>query len=354
MTEREIFILTVNHEKHDKFLFYANFTPDLKRRICERFKISENENEIREFFGMYNPVAVSPVEKNKQEKDFSKYFKDIEIPEGAFINWLGVLEIPAKYYHFTGYISPLRNARSLKEIEEFPFPETENFDSTGMKEKVELAHKQGKVALTGVGHIYENAWQVRGYEEFLMDMIENPSFCEYILDKFMERNIKIATLAAEAGVDVIITGDDVANQKSLMFSKQMWRKFIKSRWGKVYEKAKSIKPDIQIWYHSDGNIEEIIGELIDIGVTILNPLQPECMDIYKVKKEYGKYLVFDGTIGTQSTMPFGTVEEVKKVVRERKEKLGYDGALILSPTHILEPEVPIENIIAFFEACKEG
>ncbi|MGC8976651.1 MAG: uroporphyrinogen decarboxylase family protein [Candidatus Ratteibacteria bacterium] len=350
MKQIEIFEKTTKHIPHTKFLYYASFTPDLKKRVCEKFGIKE-EN-INEFFGFFDRVSVQP-EEEKIEVDFSKYYKDINIPEGAFINNLGVLEIPAKYYHFTGYISPLRNVKSLKEIEEFPFPESERFNSCGMKEKVENAHKEGKVAVSWIGHMYENSWQIRGYEEFLMDMVENPSWCEYILDRFTERNIKIAELAAKAGVDMIITGDDVANQKSLMFSLNMWRKFIKSRWKKVYEKAKSIKQDIQIWYHSDGNIEDIIGELIDIGVTILNPVQPECMDIYKLKREYGKYLVFDGTIGTQSTMPFGTPDEVKRVVKERKEKIGYDGALILSPTHILEPEVPIENIIAFVDACKE-
>jgi uroporphyrinogen decarboxylase len=117
--------------------------------------------------------------------------------------------------------------------------------------------------------------------------------------------------------------------------------------------VRSINPDIQIWYHSDGNITDIIPELIDIGVTILNPLQPECLDIHKLKQEYGKHLVFDGTVGTQTTMPFGTPDEVRRVIRERKEKLGQDGALILSPTHVLEPEVPIENILAFVEACRE-
>ncbi|MCM8804492.1 MAG: hypothetical protein NC833_04505 [Candidatus Omnitrophica bacterium] len=351
MSQIEIFKMTINHQPHNKFLYKASFTPDLQKRICEKFNIKEVN--ISDFFGFFNPVSVQP-EEEKKEIDFSKYYKDIEIPEGSFINWLGVLEIPAKYYHFTGYISPLRNAKSLKDIEEFPFPESENLYPTGMKEKVENAHKEGKVTCCFIGHMYESSWQVRGYQEFLMDMIENPSWCEYILDRFTERNIKIAELAAKAGVDMIITGDDVANQKALMFSLNMWRKFIKSRWKKVYEKAKSIKSDIQIWYHSDGNIEEIIGELIDIGVNILNPVQPECMDIYKIKKEYGKYIVFDGTIGTQRTMPFGTVDEVKRVVKERKERIGYDGALILSPTHILEPEVPIENIVAFVESCKDN
>ncbi|HOV21671.1 MAG TPA: uroporphyrinogen decarboxylase family protein [bacterium] len=349
MNQLEIFQKTINHERHDEFLFYAAFTPYLLEKLCKKYKIEQEE--IIDFFGMFNPVFVQP-EEGRKEIDFSEYYRDVEIPEGSFINSLGVLEVPAGYYHFTGYISPLRNVKSISDIENFPFPQAEKFSPANMKEDVEKAHKEGKVSVCWVGHMYETSWQIRGYQEFLMDMIENPEWCEYILDRITERNIKIAELGARAGVDYIKTGDDVANQKSLMFSKEMWRKFIKSRWKKVYEKARSIKPDIQIWYHSDGNIEEIIPELIDIGVTILNPVQPECLDIYKIKREYGKYIVFDGTIGTQSTMPFGKDEDVKSVVRERKEKLGYDGALIISPTHILEPEVPIENIEAFIEECK--
>ena len=349
MNQLEIFQKTINHERHDEFLFYAAFTPYLLEKLCKKLRVKQEE--IIDFLGMFNPVFVQPEEERK-EIDFSEYYRDVEIPEGSFINSLGVLEVPAGYYHFTGYISPLRNVKSISDIENFPFPQAEKFSPSNMKENVEKAHKEGKVSVCWVGHMYETSWQIRGYQEFLMDMIENPEWCEYILDRITERNIKIAELGARAGVDYIKTGDDVANQKSLMFSKEMWRKFIKSRWEKVYEKARSIKPDIQIWYHSDGNIEEIIPELIDIGVTILNPVQPECLDIYKIKREYGKYIVFDGTIGTQSTMPFGKAEDVKSVVRERKEKLGYDGALIISPTHILEPEVPIENIEAFIEECK--
>ncbi|HOL21628.1 MAG TPA: uroporphyrinogen decarboxylase family protein [bacterium] len=353
MTQLEIFKATVSHQHHSNFLFYASFTPALIEKIKEKYGL-ERDEEIRQFFGMYNPVAVQPLYTgNEQTPDFSRYFTDIEKPEGAFINSLGVLEIPAKFHHFTGYISPLRNAKSFKDIEEFPYPPSEGFEITGMKEMVEKAHKNGRVASTWVGHMYENAWQVRGYEEFLMDMIERPEWCEYILDRFMERNLNITKLAASAGVDVITTGDDVANQNALMFSLPMWRKFMRERWVKVYSVAKAIKPDIQIWYHSDGNINAIIPEMIEIGLTILNPLQPECMDIVKIKKDYGKYLVFDGTIGTQTTMPFGSPEEVKNVVRKRKKELGYDGALILSPTHVLEPEVPLENIEAFISTCKE-
>ena len=136
----------------------------------------------------------------------------------------------------------------------------------------------------------------------------------------------IATAAARAGVDYLTTGDDVANQQAMMFSVPTWRKLIKSRWAAVYAAARAIKPDIQIWYHSDGNIESIVPELIEIGVTILNPVQPECLDLVKLKKLYGRQVVFDGAIGTQTTMPFGTVEDVRRTVREAKKNLGGDGA----------------------------
>jgi len=136
-----------------------------------------------------------------------------------------------------------------------------------------------------------------------------------------------------------------------MFDINMWRRFIKSRWEKVYRAAKSKNPDIKVWYHSDGNIIEIIPELIEIGVDIINPIQPECADPVEIKKLYGDKLVLDGTIGTQTTLPFGTPADVRELIRERKKTLGQDGALIISPTHLVEPEVPIDNVIAFYEEC---
>jgi len=353
MTQLELFKKTTNHEHSGHFLFYAEFIEDLLARY-EKF---ENIN-IEDIFQKYN--AFSPVYIGMQNisipkpEQFSEYFKDFSAPENAFINSLGVMEIPGSKFHFTRYISPLRNIDSLKEIEKIPIISLENAHSDGMKKSAEIAHSQGKVVCSWIGHMYEEAWQVRGYEEFLMDMIAAPENCEYLLDKFTKNNM-IATIAAvENGADIIKTGDDVANQRAMMFNTDLWRKFMKPRWAKVYEKAKSINPDIQIWYHSDGNIWDIIPDLIDIGVTILNPVQPECLDVEKVKKEFGKHLILDGVIGTQTTMPFGNIDEVKNTVRKVKETCGYDGALIISPTHVLEPEVPLENIRAFFEECNKS
>jgi uroporphyrinogen decarboxylase len=348
----DIFRATVAHETHEEFLFYSNFTPDLEKRIRDKFAIDKDTN-LREYFGMYSPVEVNlKAPDNYVKPDFREYFSDISIPNGAFINSLGVLEVPGSMYHFTGYVSPLRNAEDLSEIEKFPFPSLENYTEGHMASQVEAAHKEHKVTCCSLTHMYEDAWQIRGYTQFLMDMVTKPENCQYILDKICERNLKRAEAAVRAGVDVLISGDDVANQRALMFSPKDWRNYMKSRWAKVYEAARRIKPDIQIWYHSDGNIEEIIPELIEIGVTILNPVQPECINPVDIKKRYGKELVLDGAVGTQTLMPFGTPTEIMETIQDYKRSLGYDGAFIISPTHILEPEVSLENVVSFIEACR--
>jgi uroporphyrinogen decarboxylase len=353
ITQLDCFKATVAHHKHEGYLFYAEFTSALRKQLREKFKIAE-EVILQEYFGMFKPQIVVPKPpENYIQPDFSKYYEGIEIPTNAKIDPIGVLHIPGSMYHFTHFISPLRNAATLSDLESFIYPNADGYTEDHMAAEVETAHSQGKAVASWVGHMYEDSWQIRGYEDFLMDMIAQPEWCEYILDRVTERNKQVAIAGAKAGVDFLRTGDDVANQRALMFSIDHWRRFIKPRWAEVYAAAKSIKPDIQIWYHSDGDISSIIPELIEIGVTILNPVQPECLDLNMIKKNYGTKLVFDGSIGTQTTMPFGTPEEVRDVVRERAKTMGYDGALIFSPTHILEPEVPIQNIIAFVESVKE-
>jgi uroporphyrinogen decarboxylase len=322
LTQLERFKATVKHEKHEGVLFYADFTPDLKSRIRKDQGIGD-EVELREHFGMFAPQEVSlKAPPDYSRLNFEQYYKDIDVPQKGDIDSIGVLHIPGSMYHFTRYISPLRNATSFEEIENFPYPDFTSYSDKHMAAETKKAHDDGKVIFGWDANIYEDAWQIRGYEQFLMDMIVQPDWCEFILDKFTERNVIRAEAAARAGADYIITGDDVANQTALMFDIKLWRKFIKSRWAKVYQAAKQIKPDIEIWYHSDGNITDIIPELIEIGVTILNPIQPECLDPRKVKAEYGEKLVLDGSIGTQTTMPFGSAGEVKALVKERISTLG--------------------------------
>jgi uroporphyrinogen decarboxylase len=353
MNQLERYKATVSHKRPDNLLFNFGCTPDLASRLRNHLGLTIDKN-INEHFQMYSGAWAS-MERPKDYPlpDFSRYYKDGERPEGSRIDGNGCLHIPGSMYHFTHLISPLRNALSMADIESYPWPDYSRYTTDHVREIVNKAHAAGQVARVHCTHMYEDAWQVRGYEEFLMDMIAEPDWAHFILDRFMERNKLVAVAAARAGADELVSGDDVANQNSLMFSIEHWREFIKAKWAEVYAAARAIKPDIQIWYHSDGNITEIIPELLEIGVTVFNPLQPECVDVAEIKRKFGDRMVMHGTIGTQTTMPFGTPDDVRACVKQRVETLGSDGALILSPTHTLEPEVPIENILAFVDACKE-
>lgn len=350
-TDLENFLATTSHERPGRILYHASFTEDLRQRV--QAHIGEDKN-IGAHYGLFGPVA-PPIRPpaDTPALDYSKYWEGADLPEGARIGGNGVVSVPSGYYHFTGMISPLRNAASLADIEQYPMHDISGWDFSGMKEAVDNAHAQGRVAGGFIGHMYETAWQIRGYEEFLLDTIERPAWAECLLERLAQQNLIRARAYAKAGVDLIQTGDDVANQKALMFSPDSWRQLIHSRWRKVWQEIKSINPNTRIWYHSDGNVSDIIDDQVEAGLDILNPVQPECLDTDAIRARYGRRLTFDGTIGTQSTMPWGTPADVRARVKEVIEKYGKNGGLIIGPTHVLEPEVPIENIEALVDACRE-
>lgn len=201
--------------------------------------------------------------------------------------------------------------------------------------------------------IFEVAWQIRGLDELLIDFLMREDWAACLLDRITELSIFRAKKFAEAGVDIIHLGDDVGMEDRMIMSPDTWRKWLKPRMAKIIETAREIKPDVIFFYHSDGYIEPIIPDFIEIGINVLNPVQPECMDPAKLKKEYGKKLAFWGTIGIQHTLPFGTPKQVQAEVKERIKTVGKGGGLYLSPTHVIAPEVPYENIFALVDAIKK-
>jgi uroporphyrinogen decarboxylase len=134
---------------------------------------------------------------------------------------------------------------------------------------------------------------------------------------------------------------------------ELYRKWLKPALSRIIKAARAIKPDIIVFYHSCGYIEPFIPDLIEAGIDVLNPVQPECMDFSEIHSKYGDVLSFHGTIGTQTTMPFSTRDEVRETVHKHLRIAGKKGGLFIAPTHLLEPEVPWENILAFADACKD-
>ena len=349
-SRRDDFLATTAHRRPSRVLAYASFTGDLHKRVVEHI----GTKDIAQHYGFDGDAWIGPRRPESLPKlDFRKYWEKEELAPGTTINDMGVAMVPSGFYHFWGYISPLRNATALREIEEFPMDDASQYDYSGMAPAVQKARAAGQTAVGWVGHMYESAWQMRGYEQFLIDMVEQPAWAECMLERIFQGNLIKARAAAQAGVDLLRCGDDVASQKALMFTKKSWQKMMLSRWAKLWAEVKAISPNTRIWYHSDGNITDIVGDLIEAGVDILNPVQPECLDLDALHRRYGKRLTFDGTIGTQSTMPWGKPADVRARVKEVITKYGKHGGLIISPTHVLEPEVPLENIDALFAAVKE-
>ncbi len=350
-TDIEAFRDTVNFRRPKRLLYGFHCTPDLDRRLREHVG---GDGDLRRHYGTFRPYGIAPRRPDDvPEPDFSRYWEGEELPEGTKINANGVACVPSGFYHFTGFISPLRNAASLREIEQYPIPDMTEWDVSHYPAAIAEARAEGRVVTTWAGHMYEIAWQIRGYEQFLMDLVERPSWAECLLERLYRNNRFRAVQAARAGVDAIYCGDDVANQKAMMFSPRMWREFMLFRWARVWSAAKEIHPDVKIHYHSDGNIEAIVPELVAAGLDILNPVQPESLDADAIHARFVGRLAFDGCMGTQTTMPFGTPDEVRARVHDCVARYGRSGGLILNPTHILEPEVPIANIEAYVDACRE-
>ena len=151
------------------------------------------------------------------------------------------------------------------------------------------------------------------------------------------------------GVDMIWIGDDVGTQRGMLISPKVWRRSLKPRMANFIATLKRINPQVKIAYHSDGDIRPIIPDLIEIGLDVLNPIQPACMDPADLKREYGDRLCFWGAIDEQETLPFGTPDDVRREIFARLETVGQDGGLILGPTHHVQLDTPMENFWAMVE-----
>lgn len=196
--------------------------------------------------------------------------------------------------------------------------------------------------------IFDTCWHIRGFENFFMDMVSNTKFLNEMLDKALEFIIGlIETFPPQ--IDGFRFIGDWGKQKGLLMSKKHWDEFLKPRLKKAYEACK--KRNVAIMVHSCGDIVELIPELIDLGVDVLDPIQPEAMDISFLKKEYGKYLTFLGGLGSQSTIPKGTSNDVRKEFEKTLKILGNGDGYIIGPAGALPTDVPVENVVALIEAC---
>jgi uroporphyrinogen decarboxylase len=209
----------------------------------------------------------------------------------------------------------------------------------------QAAAQPDRYLLWGIGFsLYERAWSLRGMETFLLDMIERPAFAHELLDRICEFNVALTERACQHAFDMVRFGDDWGSQRGLIMGPFLWREFIKPRFARMVEAAAAHGRTTLL--HSDGDVSAIIPDLIEVGLTCLNPVQPDVMDIYELKREYGKDLAFHGGVSVQHLLPDETPEGVRAEVRRLLREVGAGGGFIIAPTHSLGRDIPLENLLA--------
>ena len=203
------------------------------------------------------------------------------------------------------------------------------------------------------GELFETAWRLRGFNQFMLDLTLNPELVHTLLDQLTAMTVATALVLTRAGVDILGLDDDLGAPQHMLIGPATWRKFLKPRVETIIRACHAVNPDLKIFYHSDGYIEPVIPELIEIGVNVLHPVQPDVMDPAGLKARYGDRLAFWGTVGTQMTWGHPNAAAIRAEVRERIETVGKGGGLIIGPAYDLEPNIPWENILAFFQAVDE-
>lgn len=211
--------------------------------------------------------------------------------------------------------------------------------------------KEDKFVFPGIGFsMFERLWSLCGMEDALVNMIVEPEFTHGLLDTICEYNLHIIDIANEYPFDGFYFGDDWGQQKGLIMGPANWRKFIKPRMKRMYERAK--KDGKHILQHSCGDISEIFPDLIDIGLNCYQTFQPEIYDIEAVKKEFGNDLSFWGGISTQQLLPYAAPDKIKSEIARIMRIMGRNGGYIAAPTHAVPGDVPPENIIAMLDVFR--
>ncbi len=360
MNHRERVLTALNHQEPDRCPMQISFTPEFASRLEADLKLKGQ--------GLHNPHGGGNTYALELALDedmlltsvgwvngyYQDGYQDVDHYEDEWgVVWKTIdYETPygkGKYTEPSGH--PLAEDRTL---DTYISPDPNRPELYAEAQRVLQVFK-GEYWIVGVTPttIFESAWALRGYEQLLMDMAMDPDKANRVLDIPYSYNKVVTQHLVSLGVDMIWLGDDVGGQNSMLMSPKMWRQYFKPRMADLIASLRAINPHIKIAYHTDGVVYPIIPDLIEVGIDVLNPVQPKAMDPLGLKNEYGRKLCFWGSLDIQQTLPFGTPEQVKSEVITRLKTIGRGGGLIIGPTHNLQLDTPLENFWAMVDTIRQ-
>jgi len=333
MKPREIVLEQIHHRETRPVPFTLGFEGDVAERLDDYYGNGEWRQRLTPYM-----VHVSAVETMAREPVNETFSRDLY---GA------VWRLDRRPFHLE------KPALAEASFDDYDFPRPEQFFRPEWKEKARetCARSGDSFLIAGLGWgLFEASWNLRGFENMLMDAIAEPDFFEEMLDRLAQLYLAFLEYTADLPVDAIMFGDDWGDQRGVILGPERWRRFLKPRWARIYQAAHD-RGKLVIT-HCCGSIADIIPDVVEIGLDVLESVQPEAvgMNPYELKKQWGDKLTFWGGLGSQSTIPFGTPEEIGQEVGRLCGEMGKGGGYILAPAKALQPETPTQNAVAVVEA----
>ena len=264
----------------------------------------------------------------------------------------GIWRVDRKPWHLE---TPPMGSRSFAD---YSFPAAGGFVDpvveriSDAKDKIAAAPDSFHVIGMGWG-LFEQTWRIRGFENALMDSVEDPRFYHGLMERLTDLYLAMIRACADVPADAFFFGDDWGEQRGVILGPDRWRELIKPYWKIIYEEVH--RQGKFVISHCCGSVADIMPDLIEIGLDVLESVQPEArgMEPYALKREWGEHMVFWGCLGNQSLIPFGTPETLRREIRNLRKKMGEGGGFILAPAKPIQAETPIENVVAILEAFLE-
>jgi uroporphyrinogen decarboxylase len=360
LKHRERVLTALNHETPDRCPMQISFTPEFAARLESDLQLKGQ--------GLHNPHGGGNTYELERALDedmlltsvgwvngyYQQGYQDVDSYQDEWgVTWKAIAyETPygrGKYTEPAGH--PLAEDEAL---ETYLAPDPNRPELYHEAERV-LEEFKNEYWIVGVTPttIFESAWALRGYERLMIDLAQDPDKANRVLDIPYSYHKIVTQRLVRMGVDMVWLGDDVGGQNAMLMSPRMWRQYFKPRMADLIASLRAINPQVKIAYHTDGVVYPIIPDLIEIGLDVLNPVQPAAMDPVRLKNEYGRDLCFWGSLDIQQTLPFGTPQQVKAEVITRLKTIGRDGGLIIGPTHNIQLDTPLENFWSMLETIRQ-
>jgi uroporphyrinogen decarboxylase len=332
VTNRERVLASLSHRQPDRIPYNIRFTEPARAAMAAYYGDPDFESKLG------NCLHVLDTEPAGAWR---------EVREGIWEDQFGV-EWDRTIDRDIGNVCNVRVTRDT--LDDFHFPDPDD-PSRFVDHARLIAGNPNEFHVTNLGFsLFERAWTLAGMETFLMAMVDDKEFAHALLDRILEYNLRIIEKACALPIDAMMFGDDWGQQRGLLMGYRTWREFLapvlKRMFRAVTEAGKTV------FIHSCGKVDELFADLIDSGLDVFNPFQPEVIDVDEAKRRYGDRLSFYGGISTQKTLPYGSTRDVKEEVRRLLDRIGKNGGYIAAPAHDVPRDAKPENIAAMVETLQ--